>query len=185
MYGGMLDNAKAALDGGTDKAEALAGDDVPVTAELIDSGTVVNDLVRYTKGASLLVLQHRALSRQIRRNGHFRQRRVDLISFILNELVMAIGLPLSCVEPQSRMAAKEAEMTTTQLAGVVESTAIRPFQVNVPEADLADLCSAHRGDPVARERNRRRFFAGRNSLSFKRSLGIGRPSTTGARSSRN
>ncbi len=30
-------------------------------------------------------------------------------------------------------------MTTTQLAGVVESTAIRPFQVNVPAADLADL----------------------------------------------
>ena len=30
-------------------------------------------------------------------------------------------------------------MTTTKLADVVESTAIRPFQVNVPEADLADL----------------------------------------------
>src|SRR4029079_3597013 len=36
-------------------------------------------------------------------------------------------------------AAKEAVMTTTKLADVVESTAIRPFQVNVPEADLADL----------------------------------------------
>src|SRR5688500_2873414 len=30
-------------------------------------------------------------------------------------------------------------MTTAKLADVVESTAIRPFQVNVPEADLADL----------------------------------------------
>ena len=30
-------------------------------------------------------------------------------------------------------------MATTQLADVVESTAIRPFQVNVPEADLIDL----------------------------------------------
>ena len=30
-------------------------------------------------------------------------------------------------------------MTTTKLANVVESAAIRPFQVNVPEADLTDL----------------------------------------------
>ena len=30
-------------------------------------------------------------------------------------------------------------MTTTRLADVLESTAIRPFQVNVPEADLSDL----------------------------------------------
>ena len=30
-------------------------------------------------------------------------------------------------------------MTTTQLANVVETTAIRPFQVNVPEPDLMDL----------------------------------------------
>ena len=37
------------------------------------------------------------------------------------------------------LAAKEAVMTTTKLADVVESAAIRPFQVNVPEADLADL----------------------------------------------
>src|SRR5712691_4409605 len=37
------------------------------------------------------------------------------------------------------LAAKEAVMTTTKLADVLESTAIRPFQVNVPEADLSDL----------------------------------------------
>jgi pimeloyl-ACP methyl ester carboxylesterase len=37
------------------------------------------------------------------------------------------------------LAAKEAVMTTTQLANVLESTSIRPFQVNAPEADLADL----------------------------------------------
>ena len=30
-------------------------------------------------------------------------------------------------------------MTTTKLANVAESAAIRPFQVNVPEADLTDL----------------------------------------------
>ena len=34
---------------------------------------------------------------------------------------------------------KEAVMTTTELANVVESAAIRPFQVNVPEAELTDL----------------------------------------------
>jgi hypothetical protein len=30
-------------------------------------------------------------------------------------------------------------MTKTRLADVAEATAIRPFQVNVPDADLADL----------------------------------------------
>jgi pimeloyl-ACP methyl ester carboxylesterase len=43
------------------------------------------------------------------------------------------------IEPQRELDAKEAVMTTTQLADVTESTAIRPFQVNVPEADLIDL----------------------------------------------
>ena len=38
---------------------------------------------------------------------------------------------------QSRTAAQEAVMT--KLAEVVEATAIRPFQVNVPEAELTDL----------------------------------------------
>jgi pimeloyl-ACP methyl ester carboxylesterase len=42
-------------------------------------------------------------------------------------------------DPQRELDAKETVMTTTQLADVVESTAIRPFQVNVPEADLIDL----------------------------------------------
>ena len=63
MYGGALDCAKARLDDATAKAEELAGTDVPVTAELFDNGWVVDDLVRRTEGASLLVMQHRALSR--------------------------------------------------------------------------------------------------------------------------
>jgi hypothetical protein len=50
-------------------------------------------------------------------------------------------------------------MTTTKLVNVVESDAIRPFQVNVPEADR--LAPAHRRDPVTREGNRRRLYAGR------------------------
>ena len=41
MFGGMLDTAKATLDEAQKKAEELAGNDVPVTAELVDSGTVV------------------------------------------------------------------------------------------------------------------------------------------------
>jgi nucleotide-binding universal stress UspA family protein len=63
VYGGALDTANATLADATAKAEELAGTDVPVTAELIDSGWVVDDLVLRTEGASMLVLQHRALSR--------------------------------------------------------------------------------------------------------------------------
>ena len=48
-YGGALDIAKAMLAEATAKAEELAGDDVPVTAELIDNGWVVDDLVRRTE----------------------------------------------------------------------------------------------------------------------------------------
>jgi nucleotide-binding universal stress UspA family protein len=62
-YGGALDCAKATLADATAKAEELAGTDVPVTAEIMDSGWVVDDLVHRTTGASLLVMQHRALSR--------------------------------------------------------------------------------------------------------------------------
>jgi len=63
VYGGMLDLANATLDEAVAKAGALAGDDVTVTSELVDHGWVVDDLARHTEGASLLVLQHRALNR--------------------------------------------------------------------------------------------------------------------------
>jgi nucleotide-binding universal stress UspA family protein len=63
VYGGALDTAKAMLGEAEAKAQELAGGDVPVTAELFDSGWVVGDLVHRTEGASLLVMQHRALSR--------------------------------------------------------------------------------------------------------------------------
>ena len=66
MQGGLLDEGKAALEAAQKRSEALAGDDVPVTTELVEIGTVVNDLVRCTDGASLLVLQHRARSRVTR-----------------------------------------------------------------------------------------------------------------------
>jgi nucleotide-binding universal stress UspA family protein len=60
---GMLDLARTTLAEAEAKAEELADNDVVVTAELVDRGWVVDDLVRHTEGASLLVLQHRALSR--------------------------------------------------------------------------------------------------------------------------
>jgi nucleotide-binding universal stress UspA family protein len=63
VYGGMLDTAKSTLDEAVVRAEELAGDDVPVTAELVDNGWVVDDLVRRGDTASTLVMQHRAMSR--------------------------------------------------------------------------------------------------------------------------
>ena len=45
-------------------------------------------------------------------------------------------------------AAKETVMT--KLTDVVEATAIRPFQVSVPEAELTELAPAHQRDQVAR-----------------------------------
>lgn len=60
---GMLDLARTTLAEAEARADELAGHDVVVTAELVDHGWVVDDLVRHTDGASLLVLQHRALSR--------------------------------------------------------------------------------------------------------------------------
>lgn len=63
IYGGMLDSAKSLLANVTARAKSLAGAGVTVTSELVDKGWVVDDLVQHTDGASLLVLQHRALSR--------------------------------------------------------------------------------------------------------------------------
>jgi nucleotide-binding universal stress UspA family protein len=63
VYGGMLDNGKAILDAALARAAELAGADVTVTGELVGNGWVVDDLARRTRGASLLVMQHRALSR--------------------------------------------------------------------------------------------------------------------------
>lgn len=63
MYGGLLDSAKSVLAQAEARAVELAGPDVPVTGELIDQGWVVDDLTKHVAEASLLVLQHRALSR--------------------------------------------------------------------------------------------------------------------------
>ena len=63
MDGGMPNAAKATLDRAQKKAERLVGSDIPVTAELILNGWIVEDLVRHSEGASMIVLQHRLLSR--------------------------------------------------------------------------------------------------------------------------
>src|SRR3954454_10490 len=49
---GMLELARTTLDKAKAKAkaEALAGGDVAVTAELVDHGWIVDDLVRHTDG---------------------------------------------------------------------------------------------------------------------------------------
>ena len=63
MSGGMPDAAKVTLDQAQTKAERLVGSDTPLTAELILNGRVVENLVRHSEGASMIVLQHRPLSR--------------------------------------------------------------------------------------------------------------------------
>ena len=55
--------ATVALEKAQKGAEEFAGDDVAVSAEFVDARTVADGLVHHTTGASLLVLQHRALSR--------------------------------------------------------------------------------------------------------------------------
>lgn len=59
-YGGALDASRAVLDEALDRAGQIAGNDVTITGELVDSGWVVEDLVRGTSGDKMLVLQHRA-----------------------------------------------------------------------------------------------------------------------------
>ena len=63
VYGGALDTAKSTLATAMDRAIELAGDDIPITGEVVDTGWVVADLVRGTAQDVLLVLQHRALGR--------------------------------------------------------------------------------------------------------------------------
>ena len=73
----------------------------------------------------------------------------------------------------------------TKLADVAVATAIRPFQVNTPEAELTEL----RRRIIATDSRRRKPSPIRrracNLPSFKRSRGIGRPTTTGGGVRRN
>ena len=70
-------------------------------------------------------------------------------------------------------------MTMTTLAGVVESTAIRPFQVNVPEADLADLRRRIVATRLPERETVADFSQGVQLALMQALRGIGRPITTG------
>lgn len=63
LYGGAVENATSVLAAALDKATQLAGGEVAVTSELVDSGWVVEELAARTAGDRLLVLEHRALGR--------------------------------------------------------------------------------------------------------------------------
>jgi nucleotide-binding universal stress UspA family protein len=63
VYGGALEDAHSLLEGARAYAARLAATDVVVSAELVDHGWIVDDLVRRTDSASLIVLQHRAMAR--------------------------------------------------------------------------------------------------------------------------
>jgi nucleotide-binding universal stress UspA family protein len=65
VYGGALENARRILDEALARAEELGAGSppVPVTGSFLDSGWVVDDLVRSAPADQLLVLQHRALGR--------------------------------------------------------------------------------------------------------------------------
>ena len=62
----------------------------------------------------------------------------------------AISLPGRRDVLAASVAVGAISLIPTQLIAAPETNAIRPFRVNVPEAELADLRQAHRGDAVAR-----------------------------------
>jgi nucleotide-binding universal stress UspA family protein len=62
-HGRMLEAAKATLDEAANQAQHLVHGKVPVTSELVENGWVVADLVERADTASVLVMQHRAMSK--------------------------------------------------------------------------------------------------------------------------
>jgi nucleotide-binding universal stress UspA family protein len=63
LYVDMTATGKATLAAAREHAAERAGSDVPVTAEVVVAGWVVDQLARSAEGATMLVLQHRALGR--------------------------------------------------------------------------------------------------------------------------
>jgi nucleotide-binding universal stress UspA family protein len=60
-YDDLLDHARTTLEKALQAARTLTGDGVPVTTQLVEDGWVVEDLVRRSADAALLVLQHRSM----------------------------------------------------------------------------------------------------------------------------
>lgn len=63
LDGGLRESAASLLAHAHTATEEAAGPGIAVTSELVDDGWVVRDLVRRSENASLVVLQHRNLSR--------------------------------------------------------------------------------------------------------------------------
>jgi nucleotide-binding universal stress UspA family protein len=63
VYDAMLDDAKATLAEATARAQALSDGDLSVSSEVAQAGSIAANIVRAARGASLIVAQHRALSR--------------------------------------------------------------------------------------------------------------------------
>ena len=59
VYGGALDVAQATLETALTQAKELAGEEVPVTGEVMENGWTVDDLVRRSTHAAMVVLEHR------------------------------------------------------------------------------------------------------------------------------
>jgi len=63
VYGGILEEADAAMTQAVERARLLTDDRVRITAERIDDGALVTHLVHRANHGRLVVLQHRRLSR--------------------------------------------------------------------------------------------------------------------------
>jgi nucleotide-binding universal stress UspA family protein len=63
VHRALQDSGRALLARAEAAARDLSGSDVAVTTELVDDGWVVDDLVRCSREASLVVVEHRDLSR--------------------------------------------------------------------------------------------------------------------------
>ena len=81
----------------------------------------------------------------------------------------------------SRTTQKDVTKSQQESTKTQRGSAVRPFQVDIPEEDSGRSSPAHRGDALAHQGARRRI--GRRACSWRRcrsSPATGRPSTTGA-----
>ncbi len=130
---GMLELARTTLDEALAKAEALAGGDVAVTAELVDHGWIVDDLVRHTDGASLLVLQHRA---------HGRAKRVFSTS-TAEGIVSRAHVPVISVPEGWTADRRTSGVVTAGVQDAIEASALLRAGFDEADARHAELVVLH------------------------------------------
>jgi nucleotide-binding universal stress UspA family protein len=63
VYGGVLEEADAAISEAVERARNLTDDRIRITAERVDDGALISHLVHRANHGRLVVLQHRRLSR--------------------------------------------------------------------------------------------------------------------------